>query len=71
MHHMLNFNSAISTLGVQEIQLKGQVFMWSNMQQQQPLLEKLDWCFVSQAWSITFPGTCAYTLPWDISDHVP
>jgi hypothetical protein len=32
MHHMLNFNSAISKLGVQEIPLKGQAFTWSNMQ---------------------------------------
>jgi hypothetical protein len=39
---MMNFNVAISQLGVQEIPLKGQSYTWSNMQHQ-PLLEKLDW----------------------------
>jgi hypothetical protein len=38
---MLNFNLAISQLGLQEIPLKGQAFTWSNMQRH-PLLEKLD-----------------------------
>jgi hypothetical protein len=38
---MLNFNLAISQLGLQEILLKGQAFTWLNMQHH-PLLEKLD-----------------------------
>jgi hypothetical protein len=46
IQRMLNFNLAISQLGVQEIPLKGLTFTWSNMQRH-PLLEKLDWCFVS------------------------
>jgi type II secretory pathway component PulJ len=31
---------------VQEIPLQGQTYTWSN-NQKHPLLEKLDWCFVS------------------------
>jgi hypothetical protein len=67
---MLNFNLAISQLGLQEIPLKGHAFTWSNMQHH-PLLEKLDWCFVSQAWSSNFLATSAHSLARGASDHVP
>jgi hypothetical protein len=67
---MLNFNTAISQLGLQEIPLRGQAFTWSNMQCH-PLLEKLDWCFVSPAWSSMFPATSAFSLARSASDHVP
>jgi hypothetical protein len=67
---MINFNLAISQLGLLEIPLKGQAFTWSNMQRH-PLLEKLDWCFVSQAWSVNFPATSALSLPRGTSDHSP
>jgi hypothetical protein len=67
---MLNFNLAISQLGLQEIPLKGQAYTWSNMQWH-PLLEKFDWFFVSQAWSTNFPATSAHSLARGASDHVP
>jgi hypothetical protein len=69
-HRMLDFNLAISQLGTQEIPLKGQAYTWSNMQRH-PLLEKLDWCFVLQAWSTQFPATSAHSLARGASDHVP
>jgi exonuclease III len=43
---MLQFNVAISNLGLVEIPFKGRKFTWSNMQAD-PLLEKLDWVFSS------------------------
>jgi exonuclease III len=67
---MLNFNAVISQLGLQEIPLRGQAFTWSNMQHL-PLLEKLDWCFVSPAWSSNFPAMSAFSLARSTSDHVP
>jgi endonuclease/exonuclease/phosphatase family metal-dependent hydrolase len=67
---MLEFNSSISQPGILEIALKRQSFTWSN-KQQHPLLEKLDWCFVTQEWVSQFPGTKAHTLERDVSDHVP
>lgn len=42
---MLQFNSAISALGVVEIPLHGRRFTWTN-KQQPPLLERLDWFFL-------------------------
>jgi hypothetical protein len=36
----------------------------------EPLLQRLDWFFVSQEWSIIYPNTCAKTMSRDISDHV-
>lgn len=67
---MLDFNASINNLGLQEIPIHGQYFTWSNMQQQL-LLKKLDWCFVSQELLLNFLGTKAHTLARDISDHVP
>lgn len=69
IQRMLDFNNTISQLDLQETPLKGQAFTWSNMQHH-PLLEKLDWCFVSQAWSTQLPGTLGQTLVRDISHHV-
>jgi hypothetical protein len=45
---MLAFNEALSMLGVIKIPMHDQSFTWSNMQHN-PLLEKLDWVFVSQS----------------------
>lgn len=67
---MLDFKVALNQLGVQEIPLKGQAYTWSNMQHH-PLLEKLDWCFVSQAWLTHFPATTTHTLARYTSDYVP
>jgi hypothetical protein len=67
---MLKFNEAISNLDLVEIPLHGLTFTWSN-RQQEPLLQRLDWFFISQEWSIVYPDTCAKTLSRDISDHVP
>lgn len=41
LNEMFRFNSAISTLGLNEIKLQGRKFTWSNIQPS-PLLEKLD-----------------------------
>jgi hypothetical protein len=65
----LAFNEAINKLGVIEIPLCGQTFTWSN-KQQDPLLERLDWFFVSQVWSLKFLGTTAKTLTKDTSNYV-
>lgn len=66
----LLFNEAISKHALIEISLKGRRFTWSNMQEA-PLLEKLDWCFTSEAWTLKYPSTFAYPLAKIISDHVP
>ena len=67
---MLNFNEAISTLGLVKIPLKGREYTWSNMQSA-PLLQKLDWVFTSESWTTAFPNTLAIPLAKPISDHTP
>jgi hypothetical protein len=67
---MLKFNEAISNLDLVEIPLHGLSFTWSN-KQREPLLQRLDWFFISYEWLVVYPKTCARTLPRDISDHVP
>lgn len=67
---MKEFNASIIKLGVLEIPLKGQPFTSSN-KQRNPLLEKLDWCFIKQYWSTLFPNTQSETLATNTSDHVP
>jgi hypothetical protein len=46
INDIIMLNSIVINLGLQEIPLKGRDFTWSNMQQD-PLLEKMDWCFTS------------------------
>ncbi|XP_073357829.1 uncharacterized protein [Aegilops tauschii subsp. strangulata] len=58
---MLAFNEAINHQALVEIPLKGRKFTWSNMQDA-PLLEKLDWCFTSEAWTLAYPSTIAILL---------
>jgi hypothetical protein len=67
---MLKFNEANSSLDLMEIPLHGLSFTWSN-RQREPLLQRLDWFFISQEWSVDYPETRSKTLPCDISDHVP
>ena len=70
INDMLLFNAAISNLGLIELPIKGRRFTWSNMQQD-PLLEKLDWFFTSESWTISYPATSVISLAKPISDHVP
>jgi hypothetical protein len=44
---MLKFNEAISNLDLIEIPLHGLAYTWSN-RQWEPLLQRLDWFFISQ-----------------------
>jgi hypothetical protein len=67
---MLKFNEAISNLDLVEIPLHDLSFTWSN-RQREPLLQRLDWFFISQEWSVVYPESRVKTLPRDISDHVP
>jgi len=67
---MFMFNEAISELGLVEIPLQGRKFTWSNMQPS-PLLEKLDWVFTSNNWTLTFPSTTVKVLGMTPSDHCP
>jgi hypothetical protein len=41
------------------------------MEQDNTLLEKLDWVFTSSNLTPTFPNTLAYALANSVSDHVP
>lgn len=65
---MLAFDEAISNQALIEIPLKGRKYTWSNMQDA-PLLEKLDWCFTSESWTLSFPSTMAFPLAKTTSDH--
>jgi len=67
---MLLFNEAINRQALAEIPLKGRNYTWSNMQDA-PLLEKLNWCFTSESWALSFPSTMAIPLAKTTSDHTP
>jgi hypothetical protein len=41
------------------------------MEQDNTILEKLDWVFTSSNLTPTFPNTLAYALANSVSDHVP
>ena len=67
---MMQFSDAIHNLALVEVPLKDRSFTWSNMQTT-PLLEKLDWVFTSEIWTISFPSTSVRTLAKITSDHTP
>jgi hypothetical protein len=67
---MFAFNAAISKLSLVELPLKGCKFTWTN-KQEDPLLERLDWFFCSNAWMASFPNSWATGLSRDTSDHTP
>lgn len=67
---MLLFNEAISSLGLVEIPLHGRKFTWTN-KQHPPLLERLDWFFSSNAWTLSYPHAIAKALVMETSDHWP
>lgn len=70
VNEMFLINEAISALNLVEIPLHGKKFTWSN-KQSPPLLERLDWFFISASWSSTFPNTLASSLVMETSDHCP
>lgn len=53
-----------------EVPLHGLTYTWSN-KQRDPLLQRIDWFFISQELSVVFPKTYAKYLLIDIPDHVP
>jgi hypothetical protein len=70
VNEMLPFIEAISLLGLHEIPLQGRKFTWSNMQPS-PLLEKLDWVFTSECWTLSYPNTIVKDLDMAPFDHTP
>jgi len=67
---MFRFNAAISNLALEELPLIGNKYTWTNSQEQ-PLLERLDWFFVSVSWTLNYPGSTVHTLSRETSDHYP
>lgn len=70
LQDMLLFNEAISAQGWVELPLQGRKYTWSN-KQNPPLLERLDWFFTSNSWTLSYPNTAATALVMEPSDHAP
>jgi hypothetical protein len=56
VQEMFLFNEAISAQGWVELPLHGRHFTWSN-KQDPPLLERLDWFFTFNSWTLSYPNT--------------
>lgn len=67
---MLLFNEAISALGLVELPLIGRKYTWTN-KQDNPLLERLDWFFTTNSWTLSYPKSSVSTMPMETSDHAP
>lgn len=61
------FNGIIEHCALQEIELSGRSFTWSN--NHDPLFEKLDRVLVSPDWLAHYPLTTVSALHRDVSDH--
>jgi endonuclease/exonuclease/phosphatase family metal-dependent hydrolase len=70
VQNMLQFNTAIINLRLEELTLIGNKFTWTN-KQVSPLLERLDWFFASISWMVNYPGTIVNSLSREVSDHSP
>lgn len=70
LQEMFGFNDAIRRLTLVEILLKGCIYTRIN-KQFNPLLERVDWFFTSNAWTTLCPNTLANALSRDTSDHTP
>lgn len=64
------FNTLINFHELQEIELNGGIYTWSN-NQESPLLEKLDRILATRDWENLFPNSLLTKLPREISDHNP
>lgn len=69
LDEMFMLNDAITALRLVELPLYGRKFTWTN-KQDDPLLERLDWFFTSNSWSLTYPSTSVWPLVMETSDHV-
>jgi hypothetical protein len=58
---MFLFNEIIGHLGLLELQLKGKLYMWSNMQSTPPL-EQLDWFFTSANWIRDYRNMMVFSI---------
>jgi len=67
---MRRFRTFINQAQLDEIQLVGRAFTWTNARDQ-PTLELLDQMFVTQEWLTRFPAHFLRPLSSDCSDHCP
>lgn len=67
---MRRFRSFIDTLQLDELQLLGRLFTWSN-EQVAPTLERLDRFFADSAWLQSFANHRLRALSSQCSDHCP
>lgn len=68
INDMMVINDLIQHLDLIDVPFEGMSYTSSNMQDD-PLLEKFDWVFVSASLSLSFPATQVQTLSRAISDH--
>jgi hypothetical protein len=67
---MRRFRSFLNGMHLEEINLVGRRFTWSNGREQ-PTLELLDRMFASTDWFTDFPNHVLKPLSSDCSDHCP
>jgi hypothetical protein len=67
---MLSFNLVVSNLRLEELQLIGNKYTWTNKSESH-LLERLDWFLASTSWMISYPRSNVKTLSRDTSNHSP
>lgn len=70
VNEMFLFNEAINRLDLIELPLHGSRFTWTN-KQFEPLLERLDWFFTSNSWTLKYLNTLVRTLVMETSDNWP
>jgi hypothetical protein len=67
---MRQFCSFLNDAVLKEIHLNGMLYTWSN-EHAHPMLERIDWAFVSNGWECIFLRCNLHALPSHCSNHAP
>ena len=68
---MIDFNDFLSSGGLDDLRISGNLFTWWDCCIASPVFKRLDRCLVNDGWMHNFSMSQAFVLPKGLSDHCP
>lgn len=66
-----DFRNCVSSTGIFDLSIRGNLFTWWNNQEENPIAKKLDRILINDKWQLQFPLSYGHFGQPDISDHSP